>query len=252
MSSGNARPSATRRRGTRLATLASGAAAIVTLAACGSTGSASTAEAPGSAGASTRPSSSGLGGSPIPYQLHMDFFSHESHLSTVIDPQVFTAAPGSPAGTGPQMVQHAPGIAPAQKASAAATPLLAADSSPLHITLGDWEKAAGTASFSCQGGQERVTSQLTGLVPNGSYSVFVVHLDVKGPGRFTPWGNAQGTTNNFTAGPTGSASLTSTVQGCLNNRAAALVVWHSDGKPHGATPGTLGVTWHNSLITPLP
>jgi len=222
------------------------------LAACGSSGSASTARTQAATGPSTRPSSSGPGASSIPYQLHMDFFSHEAHLSTVIDPQVFSAAPGSPARTGPQMVHHVAGLAPARKASPAATPLFAADRSPLGITLGVWEKAAGTASFNCREGQERLTSRLTGLVPNGSYSVFVVHLDVTGPKRFTPWGKAQGTTNNFTAGPTGSASLTNTVQDCLNNRAAAVVIWHSDGKPHGATPGTLGLTWHNSLITPLP
>ncbi|GAC1403250.1 MAG: hypothetical protein NVSMB60_20630 [Mycobacterium sp.] len=32
----------------------------------------------------------------------MDFFSHESHLASVIDPQVFVRAPEAPAGTGPQ------------------------------------------------------------------------------------------------------------------------------------------------------
>jgi len=30
-----------------------------------------------------------------------------------------------------------------------------------------------------------------------------------------------------------------------------VIIWHSDGHTHGATPGQLGVTWHNSLITPV-
>ncbi|WAH98160.1 hypothetical protein [Arthrobacter sp. MMS18-M83] len=129
---------------------------------------------------------------------------------------------------------------------------MAADGSALNITLGQWEKAAGTVSFSCTAGGENAVSHLTGLVPNGSYSTFVVHLDVQGPGRFTPWGDSQGTTNNFTADANGAATATNTVSGCLGNREAAVIIWHSDGKPHGPTPGTLGLTWHNSLITPLP
>jgi len=85
-----------------------------------------------------------------------------------------------------------------------------------------------------------------------SYSVFVVHPDVQGSGRFTPWGDAEGTTNNFTADSSGTASVTNSVPGCLTNRAAAVVIWHSDGVSHRPKPGTLGVTWHNSLITALP
>ncbi|MDP9890102.1 hypothetical protein [Pseudarthrobacter enclensis] len=186
------------------------------------------------------------------YQLHMDFFSHESKLGSVIDPQVFQSSPGAPAGSGPQGITHAAGTTPAAKAADPGTALLAADGSALNITLGQWEKAAGTVSFSCTAGQEEAASQLTGLIPNGSYSTFVVHLDVQGPGRFTPWGDSQGSTNNFTADAGGTATVTNTVSGCLGNREAAVIIWHSDGKPHGTTPGTLGVTWHNSLITPLP
>ena len=187
-----------------------------------------------------------------PYQLHMDFFSHESKLSPVIDPQVFLAAPAAPAGTGPQTIKHVAGIAPAPKAGDASTPLLAADGSTLNITRGAWEKAAGTVAVSCTDGSEQAISHLTGLIPGGAYSTFVVHLDIQGAGRFTPWGDAQGTTNNFTADTTGTASPTNTVPGCLTNRAAVVIIWHSDGHPHGPTPGEIGVSWHNSLITPLP
>jgi len=77
------------------------------------------------------------------------------------------------------------------------------------------EKAAGTVAASCTNGSEQAISHLTGLIPGGSYSTFVVHLDVQGAGRFTPWGDAQGTTNNFTADTTGTASPTNTVPGCL-------------------------------------
>lgn len=101
-------------------------------------------------------------------------------------------------------------------------------------------------------GSERATSTLAGLIPSATYSTFVVHLKVQGAGRFTPWGNAAGTTDNFTASSSGTASPANTVTGCLGADSAAVIIWHSDGQTHGSTPGTLGVTWHNSLITALP
>ena len=124
------------------------------------------------------------------YQLHMDFFSQESKLPSVIDPQVFVSKPGAPAGTGPQMIQHAAGVTPASKTDPPATPLLGADGAPLGITLGQWENAAGSLSWTCAGGRETAVARLSGLIPNAVYSVFVVHLAVQGAGRFTPFGDA--------------------------------------------------------------
>lgn len=80
----------------------------------------------------------------------------------------------------------------------------------------------------------------------------MVHLDVSGAGRFTPWGDGAGTTNNFTGDSTGAATPINSLAGCPGKKTAALIVWHSDGHSHGASPGQIGVTWHDSLITPLP
>lgn len=126
-----------------------------------------------------------------------------------------------------------------------------ADGAALTITRGVWESAAGSVNFSCVDGGERATSRLTGLIPGATYSTFVVHLDIQGPGRFTPWGDAAGTTNNFTADPSGAAAPVNTVPGCTTSNEAIVILWHSDGQTHGTTPGKLGVTWHNSLITPV-
>lgn len=196
-------------------------------------------------------SSSSASGTAM-YQLHMKFFSTESKISPVIDPQVFVSSPGAKAAIGPQMIKHVAGVAPARMDGAASTPLLAADGTPLKITLGQWEKAAGAVELSCRSGSERAASRLTGLIPRAHYSTFVVHLKVQGAGRFTPWGNSSGTNNNFTASSSGTASPTNTVPGCLGSDSAIVIIWHSDGTSHGATPGVIGVTWHNSVITPLP
>lgn len=252
-------PSPLDRRILRAAALAGLA---VVLAGCGGTSApkASSTGSAGSAPSAASPATPTDAATPPPndipatvaYQLHMDFFSHESKIMPVRDPQVFLAAPGEPAATGLQMIEHVAGVAPAPKDSPASSALRAADGSDLKVTLGQWEKAAGQATVTCAGGEERLANHLTGLIPSGSYSTFIVHLDVQGKGRFTPWGDTQGTTNNFTADTSGSASPVNTVPGCLTGHVAAVIIWHSDGSPHGPTPGVLGVSWHNSLITPIP
>lgn len=189
---------------------------------------------------------------PAAYQLHMEFFSHESGLATVIDPQMFVASPTTPAGIGPQMIAHVAGVMPVPHDDPPGTSLLAADATPLHVTLGAWEKATGTVALSCSNGVEAGMSRFTGLLPHSLYSVFVVHLNVNGPGRFTPFGNPVGNDNSFTSSSTGAAMTTDHVNGCLDHQEAVVVIWHSDDKTHGATPGVLGVTWHNSVITQVP
>ncbi len=191
----------------------------------------------------------GATASPLIYQLHMDFFSQETHQPAVIDPQVFISALGAPAGVGPQKIPHAADLAPAPRNAAPDTPLLAADGTPLNITLGQWESAAGTVALNCVDNTDTAIHQLTGLIPLGLYSVFVVHLNVQGPGRFTPFGDAEGTTNNFTAGLDGTATPTTSVQGCLSDQDAIVVIWHSDNQSHSASAGTVGIDWHNALIT---
>ena len=249
--SGGAWPALPARRALLAATASS---AALLLAACGSSGGSSPRPSePSSSQPSGTTSAASTGGTgDATYQLHMAFFSAESKITPVIDPQVFVAEAGAKAAVGPQMISHVAGVAPAKQAGSPTSPLLAADGTPLKITLGQWEKAAGTVAFSCVNGKESAASTLAGLIPSATYSAFVVHLNVQGAGRFTPWGDAAGTTNNFTASSAGTAFPTHSVTGCLGTDSAAVIIWHSDGKTHGPTPGTLGVTWHNSLITPLP
>lgn len=239
------------RTGSKFALLA--LAASLSLAACGSASSPSSPATSGALVAARSPSSAvqSAPASTRSYQLHMDFFSHESKLAAVIDPQMFIAAPAAPAAIGPQMISHVAGVSPAPKDSPADSPLLGATGSSLGVTVGRWEQAAGTVAVSCTVGQEQAASRLTGLIPGGLYSTFVVHLNVQGPSRFTPWGNTRGSDNNFTASTTGTATPTDTVPGCLSSQDAVVIIWHSDGRLHGSSPGTLGVSWHNSLITPL-
>ncbi|GAC1358556.1 MAG: hypothetical protein NVS4B11_14760 [Ktedonobacteraceae bacterium] len=187
----------------------------------------------------------------VMYELHMQFFSHEAHLSTVIDPQMFVSAPTTPAGLGPQNIKHVAGVKPVPAQDSPSTPLLNADGTSLGVTLGTWKSATGGATLSCRNGTETITSSFQHLLPNAAYSLFIVHLHVNGPKRFTPLGAANGSNNNFTSNAQGEGTKTSILSLCLNSSNAVVLIWHSDGHTHGASPGVLGVTWHNQLIFPV-
>jgi hypothetical protein len=186
----------------------------------------------------------------VAYQELMVFSAAESGLA--IDPMMFHSKPGSAAGVGPLAIRHISGIAPVEHTDPATSRLLAADGTPLGITLGQWQKAAGTVRFHCSGSNERATSTLTGLIPAATYSTFIVHTDRNGPARFTPWGDRTGSTNNFTSSATGTASPNNTVHGCPGYGDDIIIIWHSDGHTHGSRPGQIGVNWHTSLIARVP
>jgi hypothetical protein len=213
------------------------ASASLLLTACGSGSRTSPA-------ASSAPSGTGTN-----YQLLMVAFALESSPGPVIDPMTFSAAPGTPAAIGPLSVKHVAGITPARQADAPTTPLLGADGKPLGITLGQWTKAKGTVAFHCVNSKEQATSTLEGLIPSATYSAFAVHTALDGPRRFTPWGDAAGTTNNLRASTTGTATSTETTEGC-SSADDIIIIWHSDGTTHGKSPGNIGVNWHTSLIAP--
>ena len=179
--------------------------------------------------------------------LELMTFSSTEDGGPAVDPMMFVAHKGTVAGVGPLSIRHVAGITPAMKASSASAPLVGADGTPLGITLGQWQQAAGTVTFTCQGSKLQAASTLTGLIPSATYSTFVVHTSKDGPKRFTPWGDPAGTTNNFTASATGTASPTNAVHGC-SSADVIIIIWHSDGKTHGKSPGQIGVDLHTTLI----
>ncbi len=235
------RPTSTRAR----SGLAALAAVPLLLAACGGhAASAAPATPSPAARASAAAGATGSGA----FELHTTFFSAESHLARVVDPQVFLAAPGAPAGTGYQGIHHVAGVVPALAAQPASSRLYNADGQPLGITLGQWRKAAGQARWSCQAGTESFAASFTGLLPHGVYSLFLVRLSQPVSRRFAPLGSPSGTDNSVVATASGTAALSTRTTGCFTGSEAVVLVWHSDGRSHGRSPGVLGVTWHNQVI----
>jgi len=180
-------------------------------------------------------------------ETHAAFFSSETHQKTPLDPQVFVAAPGAPAGLGPQGIKHAENLRNALIGDAAALPVLNASGQPLDMTLGAWLGAKGQAILTdLPDGREKVSLALSGLKPGGHYSLFENHFD-RQPIGFTPMDGA-GTDNNFIADAQGRAAITTISPAVLTHANAVLVIYHSDGQHHGQERGDIGVTAHHQLI----
>jgi hypothetical protein len=193
---------------------------------------------------------SAAGSAALRFESHAAFFSSETHQAVAIDPQVFVRTPGAAAGVGPQNIAHALGLAPARLSSPPETALFAANGKPLNITLGLWLGANGTAQVEAVGDRDRVTASFTGLIPGGLYSLFAVTFQPSG-NTFAPLDGTGGATN-FVALNKGTAQKTVLTPARLAHANAILLVYHSDGKTHGASRGAPGVTAHHQLITRVP
>jgi hypothetical protein len=188
---------------------------------------------------------------PLAFETHAAFFSAETQLPAVLDPQVFVADTASPAAVGPQGIAHVAGVRNAHLDDAPSTPLYDAKHRPLHMTLGHWLGAKGVVSFAAlPDGREHVSIELTGLVPNGLYSVFENHFD-QSPVGFTPL-DGRAEHNTFRADKSGHAALQLDAPAALTHDNAVLVVYHADGRSWGLQRGAIGVTAQHQLIARLP
>ena len=190
--------------------------------------------------------------SPLTYtfQTHASFFSAESHQPTPLDPQVFVAANGAEAASGPQGIIHLGGLRPAPLDAPPSSPVMSAAGKPLGFTLGQWLAATGTVVVAGPAQRPHLAFSFHSLVPNGKYSLFKNHF-APGLVLFAPLdGNAR--TNSFSADAQGNASISLIARGPLSHANAILLVYHSDGKNHGVERGAPGIEAHHQLIMRFP
>lgn len=134
-------------------------------------------------------------------------------------------------------------------------PILDPEGNP--VTYGQWSSAQGTVSVKCVRKGTHIVFHLSGLIPKGVYTVWVVPF--KDPG-FTPdfanmigegsLGMPDGSQNTFVASESGKGSLSAIhpggdlsewgfVDGCLLYEFEIHLIgaYHIDGQTYGATPG---------------
>jgi len=191
-------------------------------------------------------------GTPIhlPFITHAAFFSKETQQSVALDPQVFVKDGNAKAETGPQDIRHIDGFRPAHLSDPPATPVFSALGQSLGFSLGQWLGASGAVTITPRGAGATVRVRLTGLVPNGVYSLFENHFDQQ-PVGFTPL-DGSGKRNSFSAKPDGTGAITVHAPQMFTSANAVLLVYHSDRLTHGTSRGEIGVNAHHQLIAKIP
>ena len=141
------------------------------------------------------------------------------------------------------------------------TPVLAPDSH--QVTLGEFNNVSGYVDVKCMNAGTHAVFHLTGLIPNGVYTFWVVTF--KSPG-FDPTfanqigegalGAPDGSQNVFIATSTGTGSISAimpagplsefgSVGNCLSSEYEVQLVgaYHIDNLTHGGSPGADLTTW---------
>jgi len=187
----------------------------------------------------------------LPFVTHAAYFSKEVALPAMLDPQVFVLDESEAAGRHWQGIEHVKGVRNARGDDAAGTAIYNAKGASLGMTLGQWLHASGTVTLTPDfDGHEEVTMALHALKPGGHYSIFENHFDQQ-PTGFTPLDGA-GTRNSFVADSKGAAVVKISASEQMTHQNAVLVVYHSDGTPHGSERGAIGETAHHQLIARVP
>lgn len=132
----------------------------------------------------------------------------------------------------------------------------------LGITLGEWLRHQGAGSYTCAGGEGRLNTTFSGLVPHGVYTMWHAFMALTPTTPFTgtldlPLGAADGSTSRFVADANGEAAFTHTFTPCLQmsdvwTTALLAIAYHSDGKTYGGDPGEWGLNSHMPLFLMLP
>ena len=125
-----------------------------------------------------------------------------------------------------------------------------------QITLGEFNMASGWADVKCVNTGTHVVIHLSGLIPNGVYTIWTMVMNSShnfiGVGAL---GAPDGSENAFTASPAGTASLSvimpagnlsafGKIGNCFGSEFEVLLstAYHMDGLTHGGVPGN-EATW---------
>jgi len=184
---------------------------------------------------------------------HASFYSLLTHQDRLLDPEAFVRDRASLATTnvtGMAGIAHVAGYRNIDATDDPSTPVFNADGKPFGVSVGQWLDARGMVAVDPDAATPSLHATMSGLIPNGVYSLFRVTF---GPGGglegavFAP-ADGTGNANTFTAGGTGGADVTLALSAPLTHANAIELIYHSDGHAHGMLRGDAGVTMAPQLI----
>jgi len=133
---------------------------------------------------------------------------------------------------------------------------------PMGMTLGEWLKHRGTGVYTCEDGKGYLELELTGLVPNGVYTIWHAFIALPPTDPFSgtldlPLGARDGSESVFVADENGNATFLHEFAPCLEmsdvwTTSMLAINYHSDGKTYKADPGEFGIKSHIPLFVMLP
>ena len=129
---------------------------------------------------------------------------------------------------------------------------------PLGFTLGAWMAARGQGTYTTDGESGELELSFENLVPGGVYTIWCATIQMPPDFAVTdrPCGEADGSTNTFTADADGNGAITIPVSWLPETTDSATGViaaaYHSDGKTYGPLPGEFGSVTHVQLMHMLP
>ena len=132
----------------------------------------------------------------------------------------------------------------------------------LDMTLAEWLKGSGTASYTCEDGWGHFKAEFRNLAPNSVYTMWHFFMSAPPTTPFNgtldiPLGDRSGEQSVFKTDANGNASLDIRFETCLQLTddqlmAGVAVALHSDGKTYGGVPGEFGTVTHVQLFAMLP
>ena len=168
--------------------------------------------------------------------------------------QVFVRDSSAPAqADGSAGGMHDAGLRPPSDTDPPSAQLTNAHGDALKVSIADWRSASGEADFQpvMQGGGVRVRASFKGLIAMGRYSLFVRQLAGRVGVVLTPV-DIVGAANSFLADRDGNGLIAVDSPNLIPSGAQLVLVYHSDGADHQSSPGNLGITAHEQLITRVP
>jgi hypothetical protein len=187
----------------------------------------------------------------VPYAA---LYSLQTKQPDLIDPYMFVAAPGAPPATTLQQLAHAPGIRNALMHDDGTQPAFDANGRQLGFTLRRWFTPAALIELlpESPAGQVSIVATYANLIPNGRYTLLVVHF-TQTPAGFSPLDGTVTAANWFTAGADGSAGAEFTAPGPLTHPTVLELIYHSDQSPEerGLIRADMGINAHIQALVRL-
>lgn len=170
--------------------------------------------------------------------------------TTSLPAQVFVRDPAAPAVTDDRGVVNVPGVRRVRAGDAPGAELYTSDGTALQLSLSTWRKADGTIEVTTDAVESKLVMSFRRLIAFGRYSLFR-RDGVGDDARYVPL-EPSGVLSSFTADQAGAARVTVYTRAPLESGAIVVLVYHSDDKNHGASPGEFGRTAHEQLIVRIP